>query len=210
MYLTSLSGQNIDLFEPQVKDFKLSDIVIGLSNECRLGGQMHRDYKVAQHSMLVAWLMMQDGYREYALYGLLHDAPEAYLKDIPTPLKVVMKEYQKIEERFLNCILQSFNLEYDYYVMEELIHDYYDKLALKIEKENFTNHNEKWGLSRFDDIDIPIINPMPAVVAREKYATFFNLLCSRHYEFAKLIDPSYIDVDNRCWAKNLEVNSVGC
>ena len=72
------------------------DIAHALSNTCRWTGHTSRFYSVAEHSVRVAErareLLAEVGHGLHtqllgALWGLLHDAPEAYLVDMPRPLK---------------------------------------------------------------------------------------------------------------------------
>lgn len=74
-------------------------------------------YSVAQHSVLVAlWLEENappDRHR-HALYGLLHDAAEAYLVDLPRPVKrqPSMKPYRDAEEVVERVVFERFDLAY--------------------------------------------------------------------------------------------------
>lgn len=61
---------------------------------------------MAQHSVLASLLVPQ----EMALYALLHDGSEAYLRDIATPLKILLPDYQVIEKRVQDVILRAFGL----------------------------------------------------------------------------------------------------
>lgn len=80
-----LSGRLIDLDQPEIH---IEDVAVGLANICRWGGQVKRRFSVAEHSLAVARLVRWDGGtpRE-TLGGLMHDAHEAYLGDVVTPLK---------------------------------------------------------------------------------------------------------------------------
>ncbi|EBF7358670.1 HD family hydrolase [Salmonella enterica] len=83
------------------RDINIFDIAKGLSNECRFGAQCNDFYSVAQHSILVSYLPPP----EFALEGLLHDAAEAYIKDLPSPLKRKIPAYIEIEKR-LECVIR--------------------------------------------------------------------------------------------------------
>ncbi|MBS1170158.1 MAG: putative phage hydrolase, partial [Burkholderiaceae bacterium] len=48
--------------------------------------------------------------QKYALEALLHDASEAYLKDIPKPLKELLPDYRAIEARLQAVIRRKFGL----------------------------------------------------------------------------------------------------
>lgn len=61
----------------------IEDIARGLAHKCRWNGQTRTYYSVAEHSIEV---MKMCG-PEFALWGLLHDAGEAYLGDVPDPIK---------------------------------------------------------------------------------------------------------------------------
>lgn len=73
--------------------FDWRDIMRGLSNIARFSGQI--SYTVLQHSICVSKTLPE----ELQLEGLLHDAHEAYLGDIVSPLKSLLPDYQKIENR---------------------------------------------------------------------------------------------------------------
>lgn len=80
------SGKGIDLNNPRPEDVDFNDIAAALSLICRFNGALthpSRFYSVAQHSVLVAELMEP----RVQVYGLLHDAHEAYFGDDITPKK---------------------------------------------------------------------------------------------------------------------------
>lgn len=105
-WLLTWSGKRLDILDPQPESIHLLDIAHGLANECRFAGQCRAYYSVAQHSVTASHLVR----RGLALEALLHDAAEAYIKDIPTPLKALLPDYQRIEERLDRVIRQRFGL----------------------------------------------------------------------------------------------------
>jgi len=104
--LTTWSGRQIDLVDPSPDDVHIVDIATALSRECRYAGHASHFYSVAQHSVLCSRIVPQ----ELAIEALLHDAAEAYIKDIPAPLKRQLPDYKEIEARFDCAIRAHFGL----------------------------------------------------------------------------------------------------
>jgi len=91
-------------FKPRAEDIRIEDIAHSLSLQCRFGGHCQHFYSVAQHSVLVANLLPN----HLALTGLLHDATEAYLVDLPRPVKQGIPQYREVEERLASVIAARF------------------------------------------------------------------------------------------------------
>ncbi len=90
-------------------DIKIEDIAHALSNICRFGGHCKFHYSVAQHSYYVSTIVPE----HLALHGLLHDAAEAYLGDVPRPIKhgKGMEPFRKAEASMEWVIAYGFGLE---------------------------------------------------------------------------------------------------
>lgn len=81
------TGVSFDMFNPDSWEFRREDIARSLSNACRWAGHID-PYTVGQHCLHVADILRDWGQPpEVQLLGLLHDASEAYLLDIPRPWK---------------------------------------------------------------------------------------------------------------------------
>jgi uncharacterized protein len=102
------SGKYINILDVKPDDFIIEDIAHGLSNVCRFAGHTPKFYSVAEHSIAVAHMCS----RENKLAGLLHDASEAYLGDIPSPYKKHIVGYREAEDRFMKAIASKFGFEY--------------------------------------------------------------------------------------------------
>ena len=96
--------------DPRAEDVRIDDIAFALSNLCRFGGHVPF-YSVAQHSVLVAGVLI-DSARSHLdpRIGLLHDAAEAYLVDVPRPIKRQLSIYLEAEDLVLQAIGERFNL----------------------------------------------------------------------------------------------------
>ncbi|MGZ6854414.1 MAG: hypothetical protein ACXVGC_10195 [Mycobacteriaceae bacterium] len=81
------TGLFYDYLDPKPEQVCIEDIAHALSMTSRFGGHCSRFYSVAEHCCLVRQLVIEAGRPELGLAALLHDAHEAYVGDIPTPLK---------------------------------------------------------------------------------------------------------------------------
>lgn len=107
-WISTYSGKRFYPFDPRVEEIDVNDIIHALSNLCRFGGHCTTFYSVAQHSVLVSLMCPPTD----ALWGLLHDASEAYLIDVPSPLKKAPEfaPYRAAEKRLQEVICQVFEL----------------------------------------------------------------------------------------------------
>lgn len=106
-WFQTFSGVKFDLLAPTPEMVLAEDIAHGLSNICRFGGHCKVFYSVAQHSILVSHEVPQ----HLAIYGLLHDAAEAYIGDIISPLKHCLPEIRAIEQGIMQAIAARFTLD---------------------------------------------------------------------------------------------------
>lgn len=115
--ICTISGRRFSLTRPSIEEVDLHDIAIGLSRTNRYNGHTKLPYNVCQHSIAVCcaiqWLT--DDPRS-ALAGLLHDASEAYIGDVTSPLKnsAGMEGYKAIERRISATIAEKFGLAYGF------------------------------------------------------------------------------------------------
>ena len=107
-YFRTYTDRNVDLFDPKTSEISIFDIARSLSQLCRFLGHTTRFYSVAQHSILVSQLVPD----EDALWGLLHDASEAYTGDLPRPFKNLpeMLQYRIAEGRLMVTICDRYSL----------------------------------------------------------------------------------------------------
>lgn len=103
--------------EEMVHNISIQDIATSLSKTCRYGGHSLHFYSVAEHSVLVARALEKayPHYPDLAMYGLLHDASEAYIRDLPGPFKATMSnhgEYAHMERKIQCAVYRHEGLDY--------------------------------------------------------------------------------------------------
>jgi hypothetical protein len=74
----------------------------------RWNGHCHRPYSVAEHCVLLASRAPD----HLKLTALMHDASEAYLGDVPSPLKVQWPGYRDLEHRWMTVIAGIYGFEW--------------------------------------------------------------------------------------------------
>ncbi|MEE9393747.1 MAG: metal-dependent phosphohydrolase [Planctomycetota bacterium] len=104
--IMTASGRIVEFLDPQPDQIDVDDIAHALAMQCRFGGHTREFYSIAEHSVYVSLACDKAD----ALYGLLHDASEAYLVDVPKPIKQRLPDYQAIETPLQRAIYARFGL----------------------------------------------------------------------------------------------------
>ncbi len=111
-WLSTLYRKQFHFLQPIEDEIDILDIAHSTSLLCRFGGHCRQFYSVAEHSVIVSTILQREGASTLTqLGGLLHDAEEAYLPDIPAPIKRVMPEADKIYENIRGCIYRKYGIE---------------------------------------------------------------------------------------------------
>ena len=106
-YIRTYTGRQFFLMRPTAEMVSLDDVAHALARLCRYTGHCSAFYSVAQHSVLMSKLASS---KEVAQWCLLHDAAEAYVGDVSTPLKLLLPNYREIEKKIMGVIAERFGL----------------------------------------------------------------------------------------------------
>lgn len=119
--IRTFSGKYVNPLALQPEDICIEDIAHHLSLICRYVGACPFHFSVAQHSLMVSAFMSMnylnsEDRRQAALAGLMHDASEAYLNDISSPVKhsFAMADYRKAEDVAEQVIFGWLGLGHDW------------------------------------------------------------------------------------------------
>jgi hypothetical protein len=128
--------------DPEVDKINIIDIAHSLSMQCRFTGHTKEFYSVAQHCINVVNLMKNDSQsKKLMLEGLLHDASEAYLTDIATPVKPHLVNYKEIEEKVQSLIYEKYGIiELSKHIVKQ-----YDTICLNMEGYHLMPNKTEWA-----------------------------------------------------------------
>jgi hypothetical protein len=164
-YVTTYTCKKFWPLDPQPRDVCVRDIAHHLSLICRFGGAVRTHYSVAQHSLIVADILPP----RLKLRGLLHDATEAYIGDMVSPLKRFMPEYREVEGRIWAAIVARFGLP-ETTDTEKAEIKRADNIALVTERRDLLlNFPYTWSVT-----ETPLAAPIAPMTAREAEIKFLE------------------------------------
>lgn len=173
-WITTFSGGQIYPLDARPEEIDFLDIAHALSQLCRYGGHCREFYSVAQHSCLVSDWVGLHGTPQLALWGLLHDASEAYLVDMPRPIKHSegFEGYRATERALEIVIARKFNLPGD--EMPDLVREADNRILLDERKALLAETTHDWGLN-VEPLGIGITPWAPKIAEANWLARFHAL-----------------------------------
>jgi len=172
-WIQTFTGKQFFLETAETID--IEDIAHSLSMTCRFNGHCTRFYSVAEHSIRVSDMLSAD----LALWGLIHDAAEAYIGDIPSPIKRNLMYYapneystsiKTVEARIMRKISEKFGLRWP--MPKEVTHA--DLVMLATEKRDLMKQEPAPWLPLPDPLEERIVVTMCPQEAKEKFLRLFR------------------------------------
>jgi len=108
-WIQTAAGRQFWPMDPRPNEVFIDDIAHALSMLCRFGGHCLRFYSVAEHCVHLARAATPAN----RLWALLHDASEAYLVDVPRPIKPFLVGYEAAEAKIMRAVCVRFSLYLD-------------------------------------------------------------------------------------------------
>jgi uncharacterized protein len=172
-YLQTVSGRWVNPFDPDPEQLDAGDIARALANQCRFGGHSRVFYSVAQHSVIVSELVEQrGGDAEDVFAALMHDASEAYLGDMPHPIKhrsPLGAAFKAAEDHLEAALRERFRIKADVPEIKRA-----DRALLAPERRAFSAEDWHWPeLEGVEPLELELTALAPEAAARafaERYA----------------------------------------
>jgi len=178
-YMTTFKGH---YFHPQhvaELDVDIEDIAHALAGTNRYCGHLNDFYSVAQHSVIVANLVNFYGAHTHEIFGnelkeltlaaLLHDATEAYMPDMPSPVKALLPDFKELEHKVSQHIFDHFDLTYPYHKLIKTV----DTNLRGSEVACMSNWADKTNVEDLYKMEIHPANPK---LAEEQFLNFYYKL----------------------------------
>lgn len=174
-WIQTYTGRKFHYYDPHPDQLHIDDIAHALSNNCRFNGHTREFYSVAQHSVIVAELVeLIDP--EHAACGLMHDAPEAVVSDVPKPFKEsISHAFGPVEDAVWKTVAEKYGLPPE---MPKAVKTA-DFQALLLEKSQLLPVHVEWpGVTEEMYLSLPkyVIEPVGPDESKAMFMDKFNEL----------------------------------
>lgn len=138
-FMETNSGKKFEFNNIKEDAIVIEDIAEQISKLCRFNGACRGFYSVAEHSVILSKCVPV----EYQLHALLHDATEAYVGDVISPVKREFTSIKEYENKLLPIIFNALGVKYDHMLMD-MVH-YADIKLLVTEKRQIMPNRYSYG-----------------------------------------------------------------
>lgn len=112
-WIQTYRGRQFWPLDPFPSDFDIVDIAAALSKATRYAGHCLRWYSTSEHSVLISRQCREMGLPvRTQRTALMHDGSEAYLIDVPRPIKPYLGAYLEIEDRMMRAMAHRFDFDW--------------------------------------------------------------------------------------------------
>lgn len=159
--IRTFTGKYINPCKPNSDLICIEDIAHALSMQSRFGGHLPVFYSVAQHSVLTSAIVPS----EHKLSALLHDASEAYLIDVPRPVKDQLHNYKEIEHALMAVIAGKFGFDWPLHGNvkdadeDMLLHEWNSLMLNTGERNPIESWSQPFAKAKFLELFYRLTNP---------------------------------------------------
>jgi hypothetical protein len=158
-WMQTFTGRQFWPLDPRPEEIDPLDVAHSLGYQCRYGGHTKRFYSVAEHCILMSlWVqewchnaeaegrapIADEVIRITALAALLHDATEAYVVDVPRPLKRHLEGYFEIEQRVAVSVALRFGLPS--WELPSIVHEADNRILMDERAQLLSPPPQRWAL----------------------------------------------------------------
>ncbi len=175
-WIETFTGETFDYENIESNRINIIDIAHALSMSCRFNGMCSNYYSVAEHSLLVGMEMekLYPNERDLILQALLHDGTEAYIPDIPKPLKHYWEtkfEIMGFEDRIMAHIYSRLGVKADNSKDDDV--KKLDNALLMAERNRLFRDRYLWEFPKDTPIVDTIIIGYPPSLAKKHFLDYY-------------------------------------
>lgn len=172
----TFTGQRFDTFDPKPMQFNIRDIAVALSRICRFNGHTKRHYSVAEHCILMAThLRNLDAPISHAYAALMHDLSEAYLPDMPGPIKVHFPDFIAAEDLIMQRAANVFGFEWP---LPAIVKEFDRRILIDERDQAMAKPPSEWGITG-EPLGVKLMFLAPSTAAAEFRDLYIDL--RRHF-----------------------------
>jgi len=169
-WFQTYSGVEYYIEDAREDEIFIEDIAHALSQMCRFNGHCRTFHSVAAHSILVSQVCNP----ENALWGLLHDASEAYTGDMVRPLKEGMDKFKAVEQALMRVICKKFGLPPEMPTDVILA----DNIVLATERRDIMSTSPRpWSIDYMEGV-VPLEEKLTLLQPSEAKILFLERFCA--------------------------------
>jgi hypothetical protein len=167
-WIETHSAKYFQYLKRNPENIVIEDIAHALSQICRFSGQCKEFYSVAQHCCIVHDVAPS----HLKLDGLLHDASEAYISDIPRPVKTIVYQIKELETFIQMQVAQRFKLSFPYKSQIEIL----DTQLMLAEAQQLFRQKVAWWVEGMDPLDVIVTPCWNPKIAETEFLKRFDKL----------------------------------
>ena len=193
-YLETVNGKSVFPWNLKREDVLIDDIANSLAMQARYNGHLPEFYSIADHSIHVTVLadmlmsekdITPEERRVIRLRALLHDAAEAFISDIPSPVKMFIPSMYEHEDKMIKKIYSFYGAK----ITDRKLKKYSDQIIKKSdimvligEKLDITNSVTRWPQEDiFKRCPFAIEYTEHWKNSKERFLDYFNVLTGGDY-----------------------------
>ncbi|WIG52505.1 MAG: hypothetical protein OJF48_003424 [Afipia sp.] len=170
-WMQTYTGRQYWPADPRASEVDIQDIAAALSKQTRYGGHCIWFYCVAEHCVLIARRLAELGHpRDVCFAALMHDASEAYLVDVPRPIKGRLGGYAEIENLNMLAIAERYGFLWP---MPAIVKEADSRILLDEQAQNMALPPADWNVAG-PPLGVRLKFWSPTIAAREFVSAFVD------------------------------------
>lgn len=153
-WIETFTGCRFFFGDPQPETVHLEDVAHALSLLSRYNGHTRRFYSVAEHAVLMAgWVWAHAADADLAMTALHHDDAEAYIGDLPRPIKVTLPAFKAMEARIDGAVAAK---GWTMYPFPALIKELDSRILVDERAQAMGASGNEWGTDGLEPLGIEL------------------------------------------------------